>query len=127
MRQPLTARSRLRVYLAFDIAAKAGGIMMLHTRLNWMVESILAGLLSGCSNSSNTDAQMEARPVPWIDNAWTQPVPAWGSPVRLNLPIPLGSIVFGPGGGFGAFGAHEGGHVEGLNLSNDARKLGILK
>jgi len=88
---------------------------MLHTRLNWMVEIILAGLLSGCSNSSNTDAQMEARPVTWIDNAWTQPVPAWGSPVRLNLPVPLGSIVFGPGGGFGAFGAHEGGHVEGLN------------
>jgi len=101
--------------------------MMLHTRLNWMVEIILAGLLSGCSNSSSVDTQTVARPIIWIDNAWTQPVPAWGSPVRLNLPVLLGSIVFGSGGGFGAFAAHEGGHVEGLNLSDDARKLGILK
>jgi len=88
---------------------------------------ILVALLSGCSNSTGSDGPMEARAVTWIDNARTQPVPAWGSPVRLNLPVPLESIVFGPGGGFGAFGAHEGGYVEGLNLSDDARKLGILK
>ncbi|MCC7261482.1 MAG: M23 family metallopeptidase [Candidatus Latescibacteria bacterium] len=56
-----------------------------------------------------------ARPVVWEEGAWTQPVPEWGSPVRLDLPVSLASIVFGPGGGFGAFGAHQGGHVEGLN------------
>jgi hypothetical protein len=54
-------------------------------------------------------------PVPWVDGAWVQPVPSWGSPVRLTLPVPLDSIVLGPGGGLGFFGAHEGGHVEGLD------------
>ena len=68
----------------------------------------------GGSNSSN-NSQATVRPVTWVENAWTQPVPSWGSPVRLELPVPLDSIVFGPGGGLGAFGAHEGGHVEGLN------------
>src|SRR4051812_45967768 len=53
--------------------------------------------------------------VPWVDGAWVQPVPSWGSPVRLHLPVPLDSIVLGPGGGLGFFGAHEGGHVEGLD------------
>jgi hypothetical protein len=42
-------------------------------------------------------------------------VPSWGSQVRLGLPVPLSSIILGLGAGFGAFGAHEGGHVEGLN------------
>lgn len=100
---------------------------MLHKSRNWIVRIILVALLCACSNSTGSDGPMEARPVTWIDNAWTQSVPAWGSPVRLNLPTPLGSIVFGPGGGFGAFGAHEGGHVEGLNPSDDTHKLGILK
>jgi hypothetical protein len=54
-------------------------------------------------------------PVPWVDGAWVQPVPSWGSPVRLALPVPLDSIVLGPAGGLGFFGAHEGGHVEGLD------------
>jgi hypothetical protein len=54
-------------------------------------------------------------PVPWVDGAWVQPVPSWGSPVRLHLPVPLDSIVLGPEGGLGFFGAHEGGHVEGLD------------
>jgi hypothetical protein len=55
------------------------------------------------------------RPVSWAAGALTQPVPAWGSPVRLDLPVPLASIVLGTTGGIGAFGGHQGGHVEGLN------------
>lgn len=35
--------------------------------------------------------------------------------MRLGLPVPLGAIDLGANGGFGAFGAHQGGHVEGLN------------
>lgn len=54
-------------------------------------------------------------PVPWVDGAWVQPVPSWGSPVRLQLPVPIDSIVLGVTGGLGFFGAHEGGHVEGLD------------
>jgi hypothetical protein len=53
--------------------------------------------------------------VPWTPDAWTQAVPAWGSPVRLNLPVALGDIMLGASGGLGGFGAHQGGHVEGLN------------
>ncbi|HEY4131717.1 MAG TPA: hypothetical protein VGM50_13950, partial [Gemmatimonadaceae bacterium] len=53
--------------------------------------------------------------VPWVDGVWVQPVPSWGSPVRLRLPVPLDSIDLGPTGGLGFFGAHEGGHVEGLD------------
>ncbi len=42
-------------------------------------------------------------------------MPSWGSPVRLDLPVPIADIVLGPSGGLGFFGAHEGGHVEGLD------------
>jgi hypothetical protein len=87
---------------------------MIRKRLIWLVEIVLAAVLCACS-AGNNDTQKSVRPVTWVDNAWTQPVPPWGSPVRLELPVSLDSIVFGPGGGFGAFGAHEGGHVEGLN------------
>jgi hypothetical protein len=50
--------------------------------------------------------------VPWVDGAWTQPVPAWGSPVRLSLPIPLNVFAMNQ---MGAFGSHQGGHPEGLD------------
>jgi hypothetical protein len=70
---------------------------------------------SGCTHGTESSGDVEVRPVSWVEAAWTQPVPSWGSPVRLNLPVPLENIVFGPAGGFGAFGAHQGGHVEGLN------------
>ena len=86
--------------------------------LNWLTGILLTVLLSSCGGGGNVNSggtQSASRSVAWVDNAWTQPVPEWGSPVRLNLPVPLDSIVFGPGGGIGAFGAHEGGHVEGLN------------
>ncbi len=61
------------------------------------------------------DQPVATRTFAWVEGGYTQPVPSWGSPVRIGLPVPLGSIVMGPGGGFGAYGAHEGGHVEGLN------------
>ncbi len=69
----------------------------------------------GGNRSTGTDAVAAERPVPWVEGAYTQPVPSWGSPVRLGLPVALGDIILGPLGGLGAFGAHEGGHVEGLN------------
>lgn len=50
--------------------------------------------------------------VPWTEGVWTQPVPAWGSPTRITYPDPLSSLSLGDLGGFGA---HEGGHPEGLD------------
>lgn len=72
---------------------------------------------SKCDSCNSTPtAPQPLQPVAWVDGVWTQPVPANGSPVRLNLPVPLSSIeLTTAGGGFGLFGAHEGGHVEGLN------------
>lgn len=65
------------------------------------------------------------RAVPWTPNVFTQPVPSWGSSVRLNLPVALADILLGPIYGLGAFGAHEGGHVEGLNHVWIPTKQGI--
>ena len=72
---------------------------------------VVLPLLATCRDT--TTAPLAIRPTPWVDNVWTQPVPAWGSPVRLNLPVPLASIDLtgGGAGGIGGFGAHEGGHV----------------
>ena len=50
--------------------------------------------------------------VPWVAGVWTQPVPAWGSPVRLSLPLPIDTIVLNQ---LGAYGSHQGGHPEGLD------------
>lgn len=77
-------------------------------------------LVTACGGDSSSVAGPGSTPapvraVPWDAGAWTQPVPAWGSTVRLTLPVALDDIIFGPAGGLGAFGAHEGGHVEGLN------------
>lgn len=77
---------------------------------------LVFAFLAACSKGSDgTTVPVAAKPTTFTADSWTQPVPSWGSPVRLGLPVPLASIVLGPGGGFGAFGAHEGGHVEGLN------------
>ena len=74
------------------------------------------GGVDGVPGSGGVATPLAVVPVPWVDGAWVQPVPCWGSPVRLNLPVPLDSIVLaGPTGGLGFFGAHEGGHVEGLD------------
>ena len=89
---------------------------------------LLLCCLSACgdgSADSGGTSPTPAKPVPWTADVWTQPVPAWGSPVRLNLPVALSDIVFGAGGGIGAFGAHQGGHVEGLNHVWIPTRLGI--
>src|SRR4051794_33306345 len=88
-------------------------------------------VVTGCGGASVSDiggmssTPVPSRPVQWTENVWTQPVPSWGSPVRLNLPVALSDIVLGQAGGLGAFGAHEGGHVEGLNHVWIPTKLGI--
>jgi len=71
--------------------------------------------IDACACNGGVSTPAAIVPVTWVDGAWVQPVPNWGSPVRLNLPVPIDSIVLGPSGGLGFFGAHEGGHVEGLD------------
>jgi hypothetical protein len=71
--------------------------------------------VDGCTCNGGVITPVAVLPVTWVDNAWVQPVPSWGSPVRLQLPVPVDSIILGPNGGLGFFGAHEGGHVEGLD------------
>lgn len=87
-------------------------------RIRLVAPALAAAVLAACGgdSASGPTGPVATRPVPWTENSWTQPVPAWGSPVRLNLPVPLSSILLSGGfNGLGAFGAHEGGHVEGLN------------
>lgn len=79
--------------------------------------------VGGVDGSSSGVAPTRA--VPWVPNVFTQPVPSWGSSVRLNLPVALSDILLGPVYGLGAFGAHEGGHVEGLNHVWIPTKQGI--
>jgi hypothetical protein len=82
-------------------------------RRSWFLALLLAGC--GTHGPEGISAPLPLRPTSWTDGAWTQPVPSWGSPVRLSLPVPLDKIVLGPNGGLGLYGAHEGGHVEGLD------------
>jgi hypothetical protein len=81
--------------------------------------SVALLLIAACgkngSDAGGIDAPAPLRSVAWVDGVWVQPVPSWGSPVRLSLPVPIEDIVLGPAGGLGLFGAHEGGHVEGLD------------
>jgi hypothetical protein len=87
-------------------------------RRSSLIAALITVLTAACSSQGGgggVDAPVATKVVTWIDNAWTQPVPSWGSPVRLNLPVPLARIVLTGTGGLGAFGAHEGGHTEGLN------------
>ncbi len=82
-------------------------------RSRFAIAAIAALAFAGCQ--SQTTAPPPPATVDWVPNVLTQPVPSWGSPVRLQLPVPLSAIVLGPSGGLGAFGGHQGGHVEGLN------------
>lgn len=74
-------------------------------------------LAAGCKHDSITGAEtpLPDRPVTWVDGVWVQPVPSWGSSIRLDLPVPIDDINLTATGGLGFFGAHEGGHVEGLD------------
>jgi hypothetical protein len=74
-------------------------------------------ILSGCKGSGIADP-FSAGPVrtpDWIPDQITQPVPDWGSTNRLILPVNVNQIALGPGAGIGGFGAHQGGHPEGLD------------
>lgn len=84
------------------------------TPTRWL---LIAALAAACSKDGVTSpgTSTTVKPVSWVEGAMTQPVPAWGSSVRLALPVPLNAIVLGPLGGLGAFGGHQGGHTEGLN------------
>ena len=79
------------------------------TARSLILATAIALLTAACSSQGGggVDAPVATKVVIWTDNAWTQPIPAWGSPVRLNLPVPLASIVLTGAGGLGAFGAHE--------------------
>jgi hypothetical protein len=77
---------------------------------------ILIYIASGCGGAkTESGGYVATKPVAWKEKVTTQDVPSWGSTTRLNLPVALSDIVLGESGGIGAFGAHEGGHVEGLN------------
>jgi hypothetical protein len=97
----------------FPSASPATAILV--HRLARHVALAIACIACGKDSGTGVDEPGAGRPVDWTDDAWTQPVPSWGSPVRLNLPVALSAIVLGETGGLGAFGAHEGGHTEGLN------------
>lgn len=90
-------------------------------------------LLGGCSGGGSTAPAVDppppttggdpgtptpppvARSFVWTDDAWVQAVPDWGSPVRLSLPAPVDAIAFDNMTAIGAFGTHNGGHIEGMD------------
>src|SRR5208283_3501637 len=78
---------------------------------------LFASLMLGCGGGgggSNGGDNIPTGPadVPWTDGAWIQPIPAWGSTARITIPYPLTALSLPD---LGAFGAHEGGHPEGLD------------
>ena len=64
------------------------------------------------------------KPQTWVPNVITQPVPEGASKVRLILPAPLDAM---PLTEFGAFGAHRGGHMEGLDHELIPVKEGVVQ
>lgn len=92
------------------------------------IRTCLIVLVAGCKGDGvdGVDSPLApAHQVTWVSDAFTQPVPSWGSPVRLALPVAIGDIMLGPGASLGAFGGHQGGHVEGLNHVWIPTRLGI--
>lgn len=65
-----------------------------------------------------------AKPLAWVPNAITQPLPPGASKVRLVLPAPLDALPFHE---IGAFGAHRGGHPEGLDHEWIPVKEGVVQ
>ena len=53
-----------------------------------------------------------AKPQKWVPDVITQPVPEGASKARLKLPASIDKIALNE---IGAFGAHHGGHLEGLD------------
>lgn len=93
---------------------------------NYLLVLCLMPFLSNCGGGGSSGDTNNPTSVEWVDNAITQPIPAWGSALRLSLPVPVSEIVLGPTAGIGGFGAHLGGHVEGLDhiwLETTAAKI----
>lgn len=53
-----------------------------------------------------------SKPKQWVKDVITQPLPEGASKIRLSLPAPLSKIGLSI---TGAYGAHRGGHLEGLD------------
>ena len=64
-----------------------------------------------------------AKPQEWIKDAVTQPLPEGASKVRLVLYAPLDTILLT---GLGGYGAHRGGHPEGLDHEWIPVKKGVV-
>jgi len=80
--------------------------------------ALIVFALSGCKGTV-TDSEFDISTQPirtpvWVYQSLTQPVPSWGSATRLQLPVQVNQILLGSVG-IGGFGAHQGGHVEGLD------------
>jgi hypothetical protein len=82
---------------------------------------LLIIIFSGCKN--NSEEPIISHPIPdWIPNSFVQPIPDWGSSIRLVLPVPISQIYPELIGGFGS---HQGGHPEGLDHVWMEVRLGI--
>jgi hypothetical protein len=86
-------------------------------KLRFLVLLLFIYFVLGCGGGSNssTDQYVPTKPFAFNEKTMTQEIPAWGSAVRLVLPVQLNEIVLGESGGIGAYGAHQGAHTEGLN------------
>ncbi|MEJ0047737.1 MAG: M23 family metallopeptidase [Rhodospirillales bacterium] len=83
-----------------------------------LTSCLLLAACGGGSGGGNTGSNQSLpkcggpSSVPWVDGAWVQPVPEWGSPVRLSLPFALNMMVLSQ---LGAYGSHQGAHAAGLD------------
>ncbi|MFC1721414.1 peptidoglycan DD-metalloendopeptidase family protein [Patescibacteria group bacterium] len=77
-------------------------------------------ILTSCGQefppSGDNKTIKESVEVPWHENVLVQPLPPHASSVRLDLPVPLESIVLGPTDHFQGFGAHVGDRSEGVEV-----------
>lgn len=73
---------------------------------------ILVILFHGCKGTITENEEIPVRTPAWVSESLVQPVPSWGSSTRLILPVQVNQIFTSH---IGAFGSHQGGHVEGLD------------